>query len=335
MPQDVQKNFSNFSSSCYYYPSTEGEMLHYGPSAVVLRNGVVMPILGLGTSHSGGYSHSAVLHALKDCGYRLIDTAKRYGLERYLSEVIKDSEVDRDALFLSSKLWPSDYGGVSARQAFFGSLHRLNTEYLDLFMLHWPECPSSCTNKRQTLEDTWRALEIIFDEGFCNAIGVSNYDVHHLEDLMETCSVVPHVNQVEFHPFQNPKTLRNVCADLGIQVHGYSPLAKGQILDERTIVEVARRNNKTAAQVLIRWSIQNNVVTIPKSTKEHRIRENANVFDFQLSSSDMELLDNLHNGKKVVTPGRMTCVPDRESEGPRFALRCHRKRSKSSNVGIL
>lgn len=193
------------------------------PVTVSLRNGVKMPILGLGTSHSGGYSHSTVVYALRECKYRLIDTAKRYGCEEFLREAIKESGVAREDLFLMTKLWPRDYGTLTTRDAFRGSLRRLGVEYLDLFMMHWPECPSSCSDRQTLLDDTWRQLELLYDEGLCRAIGVSNYEVGDLEALLESCSVVPHANQVEFHPYHRPAELLSFCNDHGIQFQvGYS-----------------------------------------------------------------------------------------------------------------
>lgn len=287
----------------------------FGPKEVVLRNGVRMPLLGLGTSHSGGYSQSAVVYSLQSCNYRLIDTAKRYGCEELLQKAIRKSEVPREELFLTSKLWCTDYGLSSARKAFFGSLKRLGIDYIDLFMLHWPLCHSSCENKKKTLEDTWRVLELLYDEGFCRAIGVSNYNRADLESLLETSTVSPHVNQVEFHPFQNPQKLRKFCKENKIQIEGYCPLGKGQILNEEPVVHLARHYGRTSAQILIRWSIQNGVVTIPKSTKEKRVKENSQVFDFKLSEGDMNMLNNLHENRRFVDVSNIQdkidkCLPD-------------------------
>ncbi|KFM62679.1 putative oxidoreductase, partial [Stegodyphus mimosarum] len=242
----------------------------FGPREVELSNYVKMPILGLGTSHSGGYSQDAVVYALKHCSYRLIDTAKRYGCEEFLRSAIELSGILRDDIFLTSKLWCTDYGSSSTKKAFQGSLKRLGVDYLDLFMLHWPLCPSSCINRAKTLEDTWRELELLYDEGLCRAIGVSNYDIAELEKLLDTASVTPHVNQVEFHPFQNPIELRKYCQEHKIQMEGYCPLGKGKLLGEKEVIRVAKSCSRTPAQVLIRWSIQNGVVTIPKSTQVER-----------------------------------------------------------------
>lgn len=186
---------------------------------VSLRNGIRMPILGLGTSHSGGYSHSTVVHALRECGYRLVDTAKRYGCEQYLGEAIAESGVPREEIFLTTKLWPRDYqgaGGDGPRRAFHGSLQRLAVDYLDLYLMHWPECPAECADRQQTLDETWRQLELLYDEGLCRAVGVSNYERDDLERLLDVCSLPPHVNQLEFHPHHAPEELVHFCTSQGI-----------------------------------------------------------------------------------------------------------------------
>ncbi|RWS17065.1 putative oxidoreductase-like protein [Dinothrombium tinctorium] len=286
-----------------YFRKVDCDSVLNSIETITLSNGVKLPILGIGTSHSGGYSHTALVFALKHCKYRLIDTAKRYGCEVLLPQAIKESNVEREEIFLTTKLWPKDYGYESTKEALKGSLCRLNTDYIDLFLMHWPEVPAQCSSeKKKLLEDTWRALEVMYDEGLCRAIGVSNYDVSDLCEMFESSSIKPHVNQIEFHPYQNPKSLRNFCDENGIAVQGYCPLGKGKILTEKPIVEIADQVQKSPAQVLIRWAIQNNVSTIPKSTKIHRVFENSNVFDFCLSENQMNVLNNLHDGRRYVDP---------------------------------
>ncbi|XP_063846239.1 uncharacterized oxidoreductase ZK1290.5-like isoform X3 [Scylla paramamosain] len=188
---------------------------------VVLSNNVKMPILGLGTSHDGGYSHEAVVYALKNCGYRHIDTAKRYGCERYIAQAVKASGVPREEIFLATKCWPTDYGTTTTKEALLGSCERLAVDYLDMYLMHWPEVSSGVKDRKQLLQETWRALEVLLDEERVRVIGVSNFLERHLEMILEECSVVPHVNQCEFHPFNNPKVLRQFCADRNIQFEVY------------------------------------------------------------------------------------------------------------------
>uniref|UniRef100_A0A3B5PQF2 Zgc:110366 n=1 Tax=Xiphophorus maculatus TaxID=8083 RepID=A0A3B5PQF2_XIPMA len=232
---------------------------------VQLFNGLEIPVLGLGTSHRGGYSHDAILYALTECGIRHLDTAKRYGCEKKLGKAIKESGLQRSELWLTNKLWPGDYGYKAAKEACLDSCTAMGVEYF----------------------------------GICRAIGVSNFVVHHLEQLKEDCSVVPHVNQVEYHPFQQPKHLMEYCRNNGIVFEGFSPLAKGQALSDPVVQQIAKKHGRTTAQICLRWSIQNGVVTIPKSIKKNRIQENCQVFGFQLDEEDMVALGNLHDGRHI------------------------------------
>uniref|UniRef100_W5LJ06 Zgc:110366 n=1 Tax=Astyanax mexicanus TaxID=7994 RepID=W5LJ06_ASTMX len=281
--------------------------------AVPLSNGLRVPVLGLGTSHDGGYSHEAVVYALQECGIRHIDTAKRYGCEEALARSISESKVPHEDLWITTKLWPGDYGYQSTKQACRASAARLGVEYVDLYLIHWPDCTVPGRSNREVRADTWRALEEMYDEGLCRSIGVSNFLISHLEELKEDCGVVPHVNQVEFHPFQQPWELVEYCRREGIAFEGYCPLAKGQALNHPLILELAKKYNRSASQICIRWSIQwnlirfiitngfqnNGVITIPKSTKPHRILENCKVFEFQLEDKDMAALRALHDGRHV------------------------------------
>ncbi|XP_030630317.1 uncharacterized oxidoreductase ZK1290.5 isoform X1 [Chanos chanos] len=266
---------------------------------VPLSNGLQIPILGLGTSHHGGYSNEAVLYALRECGIRHIDTAKRYGCEEALGKAVAESSVPRQDLWLTTKLWPGDYGYQSTKEAFRASCVRLGVEYLDLYLMHWPDCTVQGRSNREVRAETWRAMEDLYDEGLCQAIGVSNFLVPHLEELKEDCGVVPHVNQVEYHPFQQPRVLMDYCCKEGITFEGYCPLAKGQALIHPTILQIANKYGRTASQICIRWSIQNGVITIPKSTKPERILENCQVFGFQLDDTAMTALSALHDGRHV------------------------------------
>lgn len=166
--------------------------------------------------------------------------------------------------------------------------------------MHAPVCPSNCEDKQQLREDTWRQLELLLDEGYVRAIGVSNFAKCHLEELLDNCGSHPQVNQIEVNPYQNPSELQAFCIKKGIQLQGYCPLAKGRILTERPITEIAAKQGKTPAQILIRWCIQKNVPTIPKSTKPARILENSQVFDFELTDEDMATLNGLHDGRRSV-----------------------------------
>uniref|UniRef100_A0A6I8NJM2 NADP-dependent oxidoreductase domain-containing protein n=1 Tax=Ornithorhynchus anatinus TaxID=9258 RepID=A0A6I8NJM2_ORNAN len=254
----------------------------------------------MGTSHVGGYSHDAVIYALKECGIRHIDTAKRYGCELLLGKAIQESGVKREELWITTKLWLTDYGYESAKQSCLESCNRLGVEYLDLFLIHWPDAQLPGKSSREARAETWRAMEELYDQGICRSIGVSNFLINHLEQLKEDCDVTPHVNQVEYHPFQRPQELLDYCRKRNIVFEGYSPLAKGEVLTHPHVVRLARKYGKTPAQICIRWSIQNGVVTIPKSTKPKRLKENCEVFGFHLKKEDMAFLNSMNVNKKLI-----------------------------------
>ncbi|XP_077983280.1 glyoxal reductase-like [Glandiceps talaboti] len=267
--------------------------------SVTLPTGHEIPILGLGTSHNGGYSHSAVVYALKDCGYRHIDTASHYRCEKALGKAIKESGIQREELFITSKVWSTEFGYESTKTSCKKSLLDLGIPYLDLYLIHWPTCPPGTQNKTLLRQETWKALEELYHEGLCKAIGVSNFEVEDLEELRDSWTVAPHVNQIEHHIYYKPDALIQYCHDNNICVEGYSPLSKGLALDDDIVNGVARMNGKTPSQVLIRWNIQNGIVTIPKSTKEKRVLENSQVFDFELSQEDMEKLNKIHKTRII------------------------------------
>ncbi|XP_008290736.1 prostaglandin F synthase [Stegastes partitus] len=266
---------------------------------VPLSNGLRIPILGLGTSHRGGYCHDAVVYALTDCGLRHIDTAKYYGCEEELGKAIKESGVPRSDLWITNKLWSADYGYESAKKTCLDSCSNMGLEYFDLYLLHWPDAMRPGCSNREIRAETWRALEELYKDGVCRAIGVSNFVVHHLEQLKEDCSVVPHVNQMEYHPFQQPKDLMDYCRQEGIVFTGFSPLARGELLSNPVVCQIAEKHQRTPSQICIRWSIQTGIVTIPKSTKKSRVQENWEVLKFQLEEADMAALTSLHDGRRV------------------------------------
>jgi len=268
-----------------------------------LRNGVGIPTVGYGTSHAGGYSHDAVVFALKDCGYRGIDTAKRYGCEEALALALRESQVPREDIFLATKLWPTDFGYQKSKDAIRTAMKRLKVDYLDLMLIHWPEVQEHDRYKMwDVLSETWRAFETLYDEGVLRAIGVSNYSLYHFDHTIDRMSVLPHVNQIEFHPYQNDMELRSFCDDHVIQVQGYCPLGLGKIVRDKPIVEIAEKHTKTPAQVLIRFAVQSGVCVLPKSVKKHRVHENINIFDFELDEEDMGILNELHDGRRYIDP---------------------------------
>jgi len=235
-------------------------------------NGFKIPQLGFGTFMlDGAHAKNAVLWAFAE-GYRHIDTAKYYENEEYVGSAIQDSKIPREDLFVVSKMWPSDHGYDKAIKACNASLKRLQTPYLDLYLIHWPGVDGLEDNDPKLANvraESWRAFEKLHQEGKCKSIGVSNYTIHHLEELLKYCKVKPAVNQVEFHPKLFQKDLLEYCENNGIVLTAYSPFAKGELLDDDVIQKIANFYNKTAAQIILRWCIQHKVVVIPKaSTKK-------------------------------------------------------------------
>jgi diketogulonate reductase-like aldo/keto reductase len=251
-----------------------------------LDSGVEIPVLGLGVyqTPAGRATQEAVKFALK-VGYRHIDTASLYGNEEDVGRAVRDSGVPREQVFVTTKLWNSDHGYEPAMSACDMSLRRLGLGYIDLYLIHWPV--------PELRSETWKALVELQRMGWCRAIGVSNYTVRHLQELLDTSDSIPDVNQVEFNPFLYQEKLLRFCDGRGIQLEAYSPLTRGHKLDHPVLLEVAQRYSKSPAQVMIRWGLQHGLVVIPKSSRPERIRENIEVFDFEISSADMSRLDSL------------------------------------------
>ncbi len=252
---------------------------------VELNNGVRMPIFGLGTylSRSGRETREAVTYAL-EIGYRLIDTAAMYGNEKDVGEAVKESGVSRQEVFVTTKLWNSDHGYDKTLAAFEESREKLGLDFVDLYLIHWPV--------EGLRKDSWRALETLLADGKCRAIGVSNYMTWHLDELLQSSSTIPAVNQVEFSPYLHLSDLLEYCRSHQIQLESYSPLTKGHMLMDPKLRELAAGYSKTPAQILIRWALQKEVVVIPKSSRKEKIRENSQVFDLAISDEDMKRLDS-------------------------------------------
>jgi methylglyoxal/glyoxal reductase len=257
-----------------------------------LHNGVKMPWFGLGVFKvkEGSEVVDSVKAAIKN-GYKSIDTAAVYQNEEGVGQAIKEAGVPREELFITTKVWNADQGYETTLNAFETSMEKLGLEYLDLYLIHWPVAGK--------YKETWKALEKLYKDGRVRAIGVSNFHVHHLKDLMADAEIKPMVNQVEYHPHLAQTELLEFCKAEGIQMEAWSPLKQGELLSEPTIVEIAEKHGKSPAQVILRWDLQNGVVTIPKSIKEHRIVENADVFNFELTAEDMDRLNSLNKDERV------------------------------------
>ena len=251
-----------------------------------------MPVPGFGTYkiQAGDEAVSAVASALRS-GYRNIDTASFYRNERSVGLAIRESGLDRSDIFISSKMWNDEQGYAGTLKAFDRTVAELGVQHLDLYLIHWPV--------QSTLESTWRALEHLYAAGRVSAIGVCNFDVHHLEQLMETASVVPMVNQIELHPRFQRTELTRYCKERGIAVQAWAPLMRGGVTAIEELVEIGRPHGKSAGQVALRWSIQEGYCPLPKSTDPVRIAENGAVLDFWLSPAEMEVVRGLDRDERV------------------------------------
>ena len=257
-----------------------------------LANGVEMPYLGLGVykADDGDEVINAIHYAL-DAGYRLIDTAAFYDNEEGVGKAIKTAEVSREDIFVTSKLWIDDQGAEATADAFENSLNKLGLNYLDLYLIHWP-VPGKYL-------ESWKVLQELYEEGKIKAIGVSNCLQHHLESIEKLGGVQPMVLQNEYHPKLIQEKLLDYCKNKNIQYQAWSPLMRGDILENSTIKEIAKDKGKTAAQIVLRWDLQKGVTAIPKSVHKDRIVENADIFDFELSNEELKRIDALEDGTRT------------------------------------
>lgn len=260
---------------------------------IQLTNGEKIPQIGLGVYQTpdGQSTINSVKWAL-EAGYWHIDTAKIYQNEESVAQGIKDSHIDRRDIFITTKLWNEDIRNRNTKEAFEESLKKLQTDYIDLYLIHWPA---------QGFEEAWAVMEELYLEGKIKSIGVSNFQKHHLEKLNQTAKIKPLINQIESHPYFNNQELINYCINNQIEVEVWSPLGGtgGNLLTDETLNTLATKYNKTVAQIVLRWDIQRNVIVLPKSTHQDRIISNLNIFDFELSKEDMETINQLNKDQRV------------------------------------
>ena len=261
---------------------------------IQLNNGVQMPVLGLGVflSKDGEETYNAVRWAL-EAGYRHIDTAAVYGNEESVGRAIRDSGIPREELFVTTKLWNTRIRAHEEEQAFAESLRKLQMDYVDLYLIHWP------VREAQGYVRAWSKMEAFNKQGRARAIGVSNYHVHHLQDLLAVADVPPALNQVECHPELTQVELSDFCREKGIAFEPWSPLGRGKLLENETLKDIAKAHGKTTAQVILRWGLQRGFVNIPKSVHKERIEQNAQLFDFALSQGEMERIFALNKNERV------------------------------------
>jgi len=260
-----------------------------------LNNGVEIPRIGLGVwkVKDGQQSIDTVAYALGQ-GYRLIDTASFYGNESGVGEAIRNSKIPRDKIFVTTKLWNTDQGYDLAYKAFNKSLSKLGLDYIDLYLIHWP------SNDLDLIVDTWRAFEELYKAKKVRVIGVSNFKPIHLDYLLKHTKIVPAINQIELHPYNAQHETREYCTEHNIAIESWSPLMQGgKVLEDSLVVSLAKKYNKSPAQIVLRWHMQNELIVIPKSVTPSRIDENFKIFDFELSDEDFERLNLLDRSKRI------------------------------------
>ncbi len=259
----------------------------------VLSNGVKIPCLGFGTWQSPPEEAAAsVRHALL-AGYRHIDTAAQYGNEPDVGRGIRESGVAREEIFLTSKLWNDERGYDTTLRAFEKSLKNLGTDYLDLYLIHWPAAPHRFSDWKELNGSTWRAFEKLYRDGYIRAIGISNFLPHHLKPLLETCEIVPMVNQIEIHPGMLQPEAVKASEEAGMLIEAWSPLGTGRMLKNESLIALAKKYGKSAAQLCLRWVLQHDYLPLAKSVTPSRIEENMDIFDFTISDEDMAYIDSM------------------------------------------
>lgn len=260
-------------------------------STLTLNNGVEMPRFGLGVfkTEVGSETENAVEWALK-AGYKAIDTAALYGNEAEVGKVVRSGVVPREDVFVTSKVWIDKLNYDDTHKAFDNSMERLGLDYVDLYLVHWPV---------NDWKGSWKALQEIYKDGRAKAIGVSNFLEHHLTELLDMADVPPAVNQFEFHPYLQQPSLQAFCRENGIAMTAWAPIMKGRVLDVPELVAIGEKHGKSAVQVTLRWMLQIDVITIPKSSHKERIESNADIFDFELSDEDIAIISGLDRNDRI------------------------------------
>lgn len=259
-----------------------------------MNNGYEIPAVGFGVWKIPDEDAPNTVKQAIETRYRLIDTAKIYGNEVGVGKAVQESNIPREDLFITTKLWNSDQGYDSTLRAFDESLEKLQLDYVDLYLIHWP------TPMYDNYVESYQALEEIYKSGRAKAIGVCNFDIEHLQRIIDECDIIPAVNQVECHPYLQQKELRAFCDKHGIEVQAYSPLMNGQtVLNDPVIQELAKKYDKTSAQIILRWHLQNDILIIPKTVTPSRMTENLDLFNFELSEEDLEKINALDRNERV------------------------------------
>ena len=268
----------------------------YGSNKIehyVLNNGVEIPAVAFGTYKAADGKSTDVIRAAIGAGYRYFDTASFYGTETYLAEAIRESGISRGEFFIASKLWKDEMGYENVKSAFERTLNNLRTDYLDLYLIHWPLPEPGYKEWRQLDKETWRAMEELYEAGKIRAIGLSNFLPHHIENILKDCRVRPAVDQIEYHPGYSQEAVVNYCRERGILVQAWSPIGRSRVLDEPLVKELAAKYDVSPAQICLKFAVQRNIIPLPKSSSEDRMRENLDLYSFELEQDDIWRLSTM------------------------------------------
>ncbi len=258
-----------------------------------LSNGVRIPCVGYGTYKAADGNGSAVIRMALEAGYRYFDTASFYQTETYVAQALRDSGVSRSEVFLASKMWKDEMGYAQTKAAFQRTLERLETDYLDLYLIHWPRPDAGYGDWKQLDMDTWRAMEELYEAGKIRAIGLSNFLPQHIENLLQNRKIAPMVNQIEFHPGHTQEATVRYCQAHGIQVQAWSPMGRTRVLKDPLVQELAQNHGVSAAQICLRYAVQRQIIPLPKASSMERMKQNQDLFSFELTQEEMFRLDTM------------------------------------------
>ncbi|MGM9617503.1 aldo/keto reductase [Butyricicoccus sp.] len=258
-----------------------------------LSNGVRIPCVGYGTYKAADGNGSAVICMALEAGYRYFDTASFYQTETYVAQALRDSGISRSEVFLTSKMWKDEMGYAQTKAAFQRTLERLETDYLDLYLIHWPRPDAGYENWKQLDLDTWRAMEELYEAGKIRAIGLSNFLPQHIENLLQNGKIAPMVNQIEFHPGHTQEATVCYCQAHGIQVQAWSPMGRTRVLKDPLVQELAQNHGVSAAQICLRYAVQRQIIPLPKASSMERMKQNQDLFSFELTQEEMFRLDTM------------------------------------------